>query len=49
MGRGVLARIACASDRRDAIDTLSRNHVHHELMEGPDPEHSLDANVAKSI
>ena len=46
--RRVLACIACASGRRNAIDTLCRNHVHNRLTEGPDPAHSLDANVAHS-
>ena len=46
--RRVLACIACASDRCNAIDTLCRNHVHDKLTEGPDPAHSLDANVAQS-
>ena len=46
--RRVLAYIACASDHCNAIDTLSRNHVHNKLMEGPDPAHSLDVNVAHS-
>ena len=45
-GRRVLACIACASDRCNAIDTLWRNHVHNKLIEGPDPAHSLDANLA---
>ena len=44
--RSVLACIACASDRCNAIETLSRNHVHNKLIEGPHPAHSLDANVA---
>ena len=38
--RRVLACIACASDRCNAIDTLWRNHVHSKLMDGPDPAHS---------
>ena len=42
----VLACTACASDSYNAIDTRCRNHVHNKLMEGPDPAHSLDANVA---
>ena len=46
--RRVLACIACASDRCNAIHTLSRNHVHNKLMEGPNPPHFLDANVAHS-
>ena len=45
--RRVLACIACASDRCDAIDTLCRNHMHNKLM-GHGPAHSLDANVAHS-
>ena len=46
--RRVLACMACASDRCNAIDTLCRNHVHYKLMEGPDLAYSLDANVAHS-
>ena len=46
--RRVLACIACASDRCNAIDTIRRNHVHNKLMEGLDHAHSLDANVADS-
>ena len=46
--RRVLACIACASDRWNAIDTLCRNHVHNKLMEGLDRAHSLDANVVHS-
>ena len=46
--RRVLACIACASDRSNAIDTLRRHHVHNKLMEAPDPAHSRDANVAHS-
>ena len=46
--RRVLACIACASDRCDAIGTLDRNHVHNMLMEGLDLAHSLDANVNNS-
>ena len=44
----VLACIACASDRCNTIDTLLRNNVRNKLLEGPDPAHSLDANVAHS-
>ena len=39
--RRVLACIACASERCNAIDTLCRNHVHNKLTEGLGPEHSL--------
>ena len=46
--RRVLACIACASDRCNAIETLRRNHVHIKLIEGPDPAPSLDAHVAHS-
>ena len=50
--RRVLACIARANGRCNAIDTnvsnLCRNHVHNKVMEGPDPAHSLDANVAHS-
>ena len=46
--RRVLACIACASDRCNAINTLCRNHVHNKLIEGPDSAHSLDANVTHS-
>ena len=44
----VLACIACASDRCNAIETLRWNHGHNKLVEGPDSAHSLDANVAHS-
>ena len=46
--RRILACIACVSERCNAIDTLCRNHVHNKLTEGPDPAHSLDADVAHS-
>ena len=46
--RRILACIACASERCNAIDTLCRNHVHNKLTEGPEPAHSLDADVAHS-
>ena len=46
--RRVLACIACASDRCNAIDTLRGNHVQNKLIEGIDPAHSLDADVAHS-
>ena len=46
--RRVLACIACASERCNAIDTLCRNHVLNKLTKGLDPTHSLDANVAHS-
>ena len=32
----------------NTIDTLCRNYVHTTTIEGPDPEHPLDANVAHS-
>ena len=46
--RIVLECIACASERCNAIDTLSRNHVHNKLTEGPETAQSLDADVAHS-
>ena len=47
--RRVLACIVCASDCRNALDTLSCNHAHNNLIEGPDCAHSLDANIARPI
>ena len=47
--RRVLECIACASERCNAIDTLCRNHVHNKLTEGPEPAHSLDANVVELV
>ena len=44
--RRALACIACASNRCNAIDTISRNHVHNKLTKGPDHKLSLDATVA---
>ena len=46
MDFSVIACIACASDRCNAIETLGRNHVHNKLIQGLDLAHSLDANVA---
>ena len=46
--RRVLECIAPASERCNAIDTLCRNHVHNKLTEGPEPAHSLDADIAHS-
>ena len=45
----VLACIACASDRCNAIDPLRRNHVHSKLVEALDLAHSLGAKVAHSF
>ena len=38
--RRVLACLACARDRCNAIDTLSWNHVQKKLVKDPDPAHS---------
>ena len=46
--RLVLACIACAGESCNAIYTLLWDDVHNKLMEGHDPPHSLDANVAHS-
>ena len=44
--RWVLARKTCATDRCNAIDTVSLNHEHNTLQETPDLAHSLEASVA---
>ena len=47
-GRRFLASMARASDRRDPIDTLSRDHVRIEHIKGGHLAHSPEANVAHS-
>lgn len=44
----VLADVTCAGACCNAMDTPSRNHEHNKLIEGPDPPHCLEANVAHS-